>query len=117
MIKTYFSFQFSVIIFLIFIVELAVGISAYVFRNKISDNIKSVSKDLLENYNKDASDKDFWDDIQTTYNCCGIDGPRDWNGTFHFPDLPSSCCVKNETTCTYESKSVRVEVCIIIKLI
>ncbi|XP_067120252.1 CD63 antigen-like [Centruroides vittatus] len=102
---------FSVIIFLIFIVELAVGISAYVFRNKISENIKEASKEILEKYNNDSSDKDFWDNIQKTYNCCGIDGPKDWEETFPSPKLPDSCCFTNATTCQMGGDNVRLDGC------
>uniref|UniRef100_A0A2I9LNV4 Tetraspanin n=1 Tax=Centruroides hentzi TaxID=88313 RepID=A0A2I9LNV4_9SCOR len=103
---------FSVIIFLIFIVELAVGISAYVFRNKISDNIKSAAEDLMKNYYEDKTDRDFWDKIQKTYNCCGIEGPGDWNVTSVFPKLPDSCCHGNETkTCNIGGTNVNVQGC------
>lgn len=103
---------FSVIIFLIFIVELAAGISAYVFRNKLEENIKDAAKSSMEKYNSDKSDKEFWDNIQMKYNCCGVDGPEDWNKTFAGGELPDSCCINGTSSCNItEKKMLHAEGC------
>nr|WP_171492036.1 tetraspanin family protein [Acinetobacter baumannii] len=93
---------FSTIIFLIFIIEIGVGIAAYVFRDKLAENIKEAAEEDMQNYGKEKTATDFWDDVQKQFDCCGVENYTDWENVFKNNTLPSSCCdEKNgETNCT-----------------
>ncbi|XP_043656082.1 CD63 antigen [Drosophila teissieri] len=86
--------SFSVMLAIIFILELAAGISGYVLRNDASDLIKNSLTYSLHEYNSDnqnATTK-LWDDIQDEFECCGVTNYKDWSVAFPTGELPLSCC-------------------------
>ena len=40
--------------------------------------LKDPIKDTMGEYGSDDTITAAWDDIQTEYQCCGVDGPDDW---------------------------------------
>ncbi|EDV58307.1 CD63 antigen [Drosophila erecta] len=86
--------SFSVMLAIIFILELAAGISGYVLRNDASDLIKTSLTSSLSEYNADNHNAitKLWDDIQGDFDCCGVTTYKDWVVTFPNEDLPMSCC-------------------------
>ncbi|XP_039478996.1 CD63 antigen [Drosophila santomea] len=86
--------SFSVMLAIIFILELAAGISGYVLRNDASNLIKNSLTYSLNQYNSDnqnATTK-LWDDIQEEFDCCGVSTYKDWSVAFPDGELPISCC-------------------------
>ncbi|EGI68525.1 CD63 antigen [Acromyrmex echinatior] len=81
---------FAVALLIIFVIELAVGIAAAVFKNDFSMAMKNTLKESMKNYTE--SDKQAWNNIQKKLQCCGVDGPRDWI-------IPSSCCDETLSIC------------------
>lgn len=89
---------FSVFLMLIFIVELATAISAFIYYAKLSDGVKASLADVINNYaTAKQNKKDAVDYIQIALKCCGNDSYRDWydvdwsgNGTVQA--VPRSCC-------------------------
>ncbi|CAH1378719.1 unnamed protein product [Tenebrio molitor] len=79
---------FAVCLLIIFIIELAVGIVAAVYKNDVGDAFKGALKKSLANYSNNEAEKIAWDDTQTKLRCCGVEGPDDWQGQ----NLPWSCC-------------------------
>uniref|UniRef100_A0A224XJR8 Tetraspanin n=1 Tax=Panstrongylus lignarius TaxID=156445 RepID=A0A224XJR8_9HEMI len=75
---------YAVILSTLLVVQFAIGITAFVYRNKIEDSLNSVINQTFEN------DKavDIVDEIQMDLQCCGLDGPI-W---YKSVNLPSSCC-------------------------
>ncbi|XP_020291393.1 CD63 antigen [Pseudomyrmex gracilis] len=82
---------FAVALVIIFVIELAVGIAAAVFKNDFSMVMKDSLKESLKTYSE--ADRQAWDNVQKKLQCCGVDGPSDWtSSTLSFP---SSCCMED----------------------
>ncbi|XP_067620641.1 CD63 antigen [Eurosta solidaginis] len=84
---------FSILLGLIFILELAAGISGYVLRSDASEMIETSLKKAMKAYNSSVPNDPYtvtWDYVQEQFNCCGVTNYTDWkqfNGS-----LPLSCC-------------------------
>ncbi|XP_016942048.2 CD63 antigen [Drosophila suzukii] len=86
--------SFSIMLAIIFILELAAGISGYVLRNDASKLIQTSLTASLKEYggdNQNATTR-LWDDVQREFDCCGVTSYSDWNVTFSDDLLPISCC-------------------------
>lgn len=83
---------------IIFVVELAVGIAAAVFKNDFQVALKDTLRMSMTNYDKSEGDKMAWENVQRKLQCCGVDGPADWHSqeVTSARDgqkmMPSSCC-------------------------
>jgi len=96
---------FSILLAIIFILEIAAGITAYVLKDKLNEQIPIQMKKTIANFNQTDYQgvTDTWKLVQHEMHCCGIDGPDDWdmvvpayNGTQNVPD---SCCVEETDGC------------------
>lgn len=85
-------FSFSVLLGLIFILELAGGISGYVLRNDAESLIKDKLRSTMLEYNQtNKLDVAYlWDEVQRDFHCCGLNNYTDWLDTYH--GIPVSCC-------------------------
>ncbi|XP_014477772.1 PREDICTED: CD63 antigen [Dinoponera quadriceps] len=88
---------FAAALLIIFVIELAVGIAAAVFKNDFSMAMKETLKESMKN-NTEA-DKQAWDNVQKKLQCCGVDGPNDWSAANGFRNFPSSCCMDMQVIC------------------
>ncbi|XP_063973657.1 CD63 antigen [Diachasmimorpha longicaudata] len=106
---------FAGALLIIFIIELAVGIAAAVFRNSFSDVMKESLRYSMNNYTKSQADKVAWDDVQMKLKCCGIDSAKDWieAGVLDASVLPYSCCrgAEENTQCLESNAEVYTEGC------
>lgn len=86
--------SFSVMLFIIFILELAAGISGYVLRNDAYSLIQTELKSSMSSYSNTTENPTtgLWDDVQRDFNCCGVTNYSDWNTLWDKPDLPLTCC-------------------------
>lgn len=75
---------------IIFIIELAVGIAAAVFKS----DLEMMLKDSLEKSITRSSTDDIaaWDNVQRKLMCCGVNGPSDWVDYSKNKTLRASCC-------------------------
>lgn len=78
---------FAVCLLVIFIIELAVGIAAAVYKNEVHKGLRTLMKKSLDNYENNESDRIAWDDLQKKLKCCGVDRSTDWE-----VKRPPSCC-------------------------
>lgn len=87
---------FAVLLFIIFVMEFAAGIAAYVYKNKIHDLLDENMKQEVHDYNGTSKDRE-WDDMQKNLKCCGSSSPLDWhtsnNTLFQNGTFPDSCCM------------------------
>lgn len=84
---------FAVSLLVIFILELAVGISAAVFKSDFQVIMKDTLRTSLNNYSRYEKDRMAWATMQSKLNCCGVDGPYDWLGpNSQDKAMPVSCC-------------------------
>ncbi|XP_050314135.1 CD151 antigen [Anthonomus grandis grandis] len=84
----YMLIAFAACLLVVFIIELAVGITAAVYHNEIDQSMKNVMDESLARYEKSDMDKNAWDKVQSELQCCGVSSPNDWNKT----KRPLSCC-------------------------
>ncbi|XP_017120876.1 CD63 antigen [Drosophila elegans] len=85
---------FSIMLAIIFILELAAGISGYVLRNDASKLISTSLTNSLKEYNTFNQNPTtrLWDDVQRHFECCGVNKYEDWSVTYPNQSLPISCC-------------------------
>ncbi|CAH1244426.1 TSPAN7 [Branchiostoma lanceolatum] len=97
---------YSFFLFIIFVAELAAGISGFIFRGKLQAGFGDGLDKALEAYNP-AQDKDqakLVDDLQSQLKCCGKERYSDW---YKQPwaagknNVPLSCC-KDQNKCVHE---------------
>ncbi|EDV56466.1 CD63 antigen [Drosophila erecta] len=81
---------FAVLLAVIFIVELAVGIAASVFKKDLEGMVKNSLQESIKRSN--SEDTMAWDNIQQKLMCCGVDSPADWRTLSANKTLPGSCC-------------------------
>uniref|UniRef100_A0A671ETG4 Tetraspanin 17 n=1 Tax=Rhinolophus ferrumequinum TaxID=59479 RepID=A0A671ETG4_RHIFE len=97
---------FSVFLGLIFFLELATGILAFVFKDWIRDQLNLFINNNVKAYRDDIDLQNLIDFAQEYWSCCGARGPNDWNLNIYFncTDLnpsrercgvPFSCCVRD----------------------
>ncbi|CAG0916382.1 unnamed protein product [Notodromas monacha] len=100
---------FAVLLGVIFILEISVGIAAYVMKSEIEKDISVRMTKSVEQvkFDTDSILKRSWDVIQTEFKCCGSSNYTDWekNPTFQ-STYPKSCCGEAGTACTASSDTL-----------
>ncbi|CAG2220437.1 tetraspanin-9-like [Mytilus edulis] len=82
---------YFIFVIVIFAMELAAGIIAFIYRKDIEVVIR---RELLEGVKKDET-RSAWDKLQEKYLCCGVNNYTDWYGVYdihNYNTLPDSCC-------------------------
>jgi len=95
------TMTFAICLSLIFILEIAGGIAGFVMRDQIEDEVRTVLKDAMDNYNQDGHDgvTKTWNKLQEEFQCCGVSNYSDWTAaTSNNKTVPDSCC--KEAGCT-----------------
>ncbi|XP_043242338.1 CD63 antigen-like isoform X2 [Amphibalanus amphitrite] len=98
------TMTFAVLLALIFILELAAGITAYVLRDDIRTTLNTNMQATMQNYGKDDYDgvTKTWDGVQMELDCCGISNYTNWANTSFGSDgdrVPDTCCLIFSTGC------------------
>ncbi|XP_012229465.1 CD63 antigen [Linepithema humile] len=85
---------FSVLLLLIFALELGAGITGYMMRGEVSNMLENRLNSTLRAYNTNEDIRRSWDIMQHDLQCCGIDGFTDWQryGGYSPNNAPNSCC-------------------------
>lgn len=91
------TMTFSVLLAMIFIIEIGAGIAAYTLRGKLHTVIETNMEKGLLNYGKKTASgvTGTWNIVQHELKCCGAQEYKDWvNATFSEKDdaVPDSCC-------------------------
>jgi len=90
-------FTFAAIICILLIAEIGAGVAAYVFKDKVEGFFDEKSADVLALYDEtaDAAATTSWDKVQKELECCGYNGPTDWQNLTLAPlqkgKIPDSC--------------------------
>lgn len=84
---------FSVLLLLIFALELGAGISGYMMRGEVRSMLENRLQITMPEYKSNEATKRSWDIMQHDLNCCGMNSYLDWetNG-FANHTLPDTCC-------------------------
>lgn len=110
---------FSVLLLLIFALELGAGISGYIMRGEVGTMLENHMSRTMPQYSKSDIGKS-WDIMQHDLDCCGMNGPSDWaNAGFQDNTLPLTCChnvplktnTTHQSTCDVNSLTVREKGC------
>ncbi|KAK3101371.1 hypothetical protein FSP39_003051 [Pinctada imbricata] len=82
---------YFIAVVIIFSIEIAAGIIAFIYRDRIRDVLR---EDMLTGL-KDEKRRTAWNRVQEKYQCCGVNNYTDWEGVYSVVDtktLPDSCC-------------------------
>lgn len=106
---------FAVLLFIIFLTEVAGGVTGYWMQNDIHDMLQQRMSSSMKDYNKNQEITKSWDVLQSDLSCCGVESPEDWEKTV-YPNgtLPHSCCPKNpvDDPCTKDVKGASTKGCL-----
>lgn len=100
---------YSAILFIIFIAELAAGISAYIFKGKIFGSFERGIDNAMANFEEEGSEDvtQAMNDMQTHLHCCGSFNYTSWFTTEYGSanmQVPKSCCksdIPKNQTCVH----------------
>ncbi|KAL5005687.1 hypothetical protein ScPMuIL_016845 [Solemya velum] len=100
---------FAVLLGLIFVLEIAGGITGFVLKNQVLDGVKDLMRESEKNYKPG----NVWDKVQKDFNCCGIEDYKSWadSKAFNGTELPNSCC-NPVSNCTTTSPTLRTQGCL-----
>jgi len=103
--------SYAVLIFLIFVLEIAAGIYTYTKKDSVQKNLeKHINTAITNSYggvskSNEALTKSV-DWFQENVKCCGITKPGDWFGSHWYKNsnqtakqVPESCCIEKKTNC------------------
>lgn len=104
------------IVIIIFILQVVVGILAYIYREETVNMVSDQLNFAVEEYHTDEDLQDAVDWIQQQLRCCGLDGPQTWESNVKYscgtPDaesaltcsVPDSCCMKVRVDCGFGAR-------------
>ncbi|XP_050445982.1 CD63 antigen-like [Cataglyphis hispanica] len=84
---------FSVLLLLIFALELGAGITGYMMRGEVANMLENRLNGTMRQYKDNDDIRRSWDIMQHDLQCCGMNGPVDWSRIgFEGSNVPESCC-------------------------
>ncbi|CAG0916885.1 unnamed protein product [Notodromas monacha] len=105
---------FVLLLVIIFILEIAAGITAYVMRSDLEQEIANRMNGTMELYNETDQNAPTkaWDEMQIELKCCGVKDYKDWNQ--HLSKYPKSCCGSTnlDSVCEPSSPSFHEVACL-----
>ncbi|XP_008837215.1 CD63 antigen [Nannospalax galili] len=97
---------FAIFLSLIMLVEVAVAIAGYVFRDKVKSEFNKDFRQQMQNYLKDNKTAPILDKLQKKFQCCGATNYTDWENVPGMTKdrVPDSCCVNITEGCGTDFK-------------
>ncbi|KAL6056122.1 hypothetical protein STEG23_003060, partial [Scotinomys teguina] len=106
-------------IVLIFFLELAVAVLAFLFQDWVRDRFREFFESNIRSYRDDIDLQNLIDSLQKANQCCGAYGPEDWDLNVYFNcsgasysrekcGVPFSCCVPDPAVCALADEAERV---------
>ncbi|TFK09493.1 Tetraspanin-14 [Platysternon megacephalum] len=109
-------------IVLIFTLELAAAVLAFLFQDWVRDRFKEFFENNIKSYRDDIDLQNLIDSLQKINHCCGAQGPDDWDLNIYFNcssesksrekcGVPFSCCIPDpaqkvvNTQCGYDIRA------------
>ncbi|XP_018618088.1 tetraspanin-14-like [Scleropages formosus] len=96
---------FTGLISIIFFLELTAAVLAFVFQNPLKEWINDFFLTNIKGYRDDADLQNLIDSLQKLNQCCGAQGPEDWDRNIYFNcsqsksvercGVPFSCCIRD----------------------
>ncbi|XP_076640075.1 CD63 antigen [Colletes latitarsis] len=100
---------FSVLLLLIFALELGAGISGYMMRGEVRQMVENRLNATMENYLSNDDIRKSWDIMQHDLQCCGMRSSNDWAHVGFVENIiPNSCCREVPIDSICDSNSIHV---------
>ncbi|XP_071987121.1 tetraspanin-14 isoform X2 [Engystomops pustulosus] len=110
-------------IVLIFFMELAVAVLAFLFQDWVRDRAKEFFENNIKAYRDDIDLQNLIDSLQKANHCCGAQGPDDWDLNEYFNctganlsrekcGVPFSCCIADPASPAERATETYVKGCI-----
>jgi hypothetical protein len=105
------------IIVLVFIIQVVIGILAYVYREKTISSLEGHVTLAVQNYRTDDGMKYAVDQVQRSWKCCGFKNATDWNKNSYYScdseskyscGAPDSCCLEEIADCGLGTRSSKL---------
>ncbi|XP_052021922.1 CD63 antigen [Apodemus sylvaticus] len=92
---------FAIFLSLIMLVEVAVAIAGYVFRDQVKSEFNKSFRQQMQNYVKDNETAAILDKLQKENKCCGASNYTDWESIPSMAKnrVPDSCCINITVGC------------------
>ncbi|XP_018607939.1 tetraspanin-18-like isoform X1 [Scleropages formosus] len=110
--------SFFMLILVIFLAELAAAILAFIFREHLTrEYFTKELKRHYQGYNNSHVFTSTWNAIMTTFECCGVNSPEDFEGSrfrvLHPDDMvPEACCQRNSNSNPGDMGYINKEECL-----
>nr|CAI5843008.1 unnamed protein product [Callosobruchus analis] len=88
---------YALMLFLILILELSVSIAAYSMRGNLEPTLKAKMLETMDYYG--IYTYNTWKVVQYNWECCGVEGPADWNKYGQLYALTSKFKTTRPITC------------------
>uniref|UniRef100_A0A1B6E043 Tetraspanin n=1 Tax=Clastoptera arizonana TaxID=38151 RepID=A0A1B6E043_9HEMI len=83
---------YAILLFLIFNLEVAGGISGYLMKEDIHDMLQERMNSSMLKYNTSPEITKPWNVLQYDLRCCGVESKDDWLIVYPNGTIPHSCC-------------------------
>ncbi|KAM4839000.1 CD63 antigen [Urocitellus parryii] len=107
---------FAIFLTLIMLVEVAVAIAGYVFKDKVKTEFNKNFQQQMQNYPKNNGTASLLDKMQEEFNCCGAANYTDWE---NIPGMgkdrvPDSCCINVTARCgtDFDLRAINTQGCV-----
>ncbi|EDW11969.1 CD63 antigen [Drosophila mojavensis] len=84
--------SFAILAVIIFLLEIGLGIAGYIKHSGLPQLMETQFNTTMKNYKERDDYRDAWTLLQTELDCCGTNGPNDWDPIFPNKTLPPACC-------------------------
>jgi len=89
--------SYAAILCVLLIAEIGTAVAIYVFKGEAKDIISKGMSETQVNYGQDQfkTSTQSWDTIQNTFECCGVNGFKDWSKATTLSStqsVPDACC-------------------------
>lgn len=107
---------FAIFLSLIMLVEVAVAIAGYVFRDQVKSEFSKSFQKQMQNYLTDNKTATILDKLQKENKCCGASNYTDWE---QIPGMakdrvPDSCCINITVGCgnNFKESTIHTQGCV-----
>ncbi|XP_044754941.1 CD63 antigen-like [Coccinella septempunctata] len=99
--------MFAVFLIVIFVLEITAGVFGYIHRNEVDVMLEDKLNSTISYYYKNEEIRHTWDIAQHEGECCGINGPTDWQSVTKNDSLPHTCCpnTADDGSCTMRTET------------
>jgi len=90
------------------------GIAAFIQQGNLNDDLKTSMVTSLDQYNQDSMVRNYWNNLQQNYQCCGVTDYKDWEKLWEASRVPDSCCQNKAYGCglNFETEKIYIDGCL-----